>query len=187
MSVFHGLLELRWADLGGTGIEDVLAGSRREWRFMREILSMGEWLSSYVPRDPKTRPHFSNASMDTRNHSDIGAWIHDVETTVVVKSWDTEAWKPSPGANVTVTPWLLHSRTVYSATVELLMIGIPLRLTASCLFVLCAVHAAIKVRRRQLRKRSGTCMKCGYNLTGNVSGVCPECGTACGGTSGSRT
>jgi hypothetical protein len=24
----------------------------------------------------------------------------------------------------------------------------------------------------------GCCHKCGYNLTGNVSGVCPECGTA---------
>jgi hypothetical protein len=24
----------------------------------------------------------------------------------------------------------------------------------------------------------GHCQRCGYNLTGNVSGVCPECGTA---------
>jgi len=24
----------------------------------------------------------------------------------------------------------------------------------------------------------GHCKKCGYNLIGNVSGVCPECGTA---------
>jgi hypothetical protein len=23
----------------------------------------------------------------------------------------------------------------------------------------------------------GQCLACGYNLTGNVSGVCPECGT----------
>ncbi len=26
-------------------------------------------------------------------------------------------------------------------------------------------------------RREGTCGVCGYNLTGNVSGVCPECGT----------
>ena len=26
----------------------------------------------------------------------------------------------------------------------------------------------------------GHCQKCGYNLTGNVSGVCPECGEAVG-------
>jgi hypothetical protein len=30
-------------------------------------------------------------------------------------------------------------------------------------------------RRRRLR---GCCRRCGYDLTGNVSGRCPECGTA---------
>jgi hypothetical protein len=33
------------------------------------------------------------------------------------------------------------------------------------------------VRRYRRRKRC-CCLKCGYNLTGNVSGVCPECGAA---------
>ena len=28
----------------------------------------------------------------------------------------------------------------------------------------------------------GQCRKCGYNLTGNVSGRCPECGTPTGDT-----
>jgi hypothetical protein len=31
------------------------------------------------------------------------------------------------------------------------------------------------IRRRRIR---GGCGACGYDLTGNVSGVCPECGTA---------
>ena len=31
--------------------------------------------------------------------------------------------------------------------------------------------------RRWRRRRKGFCLKCGYNLTGNVSGVCSECGT----------
>jgi len=26
------------------------------------------------------------------------------------------------------------------------------------------------------RQKRGLCLKCGYNLTGNVSGICPECG-----------
>ena len=31
--------------------------------------------------------------------------------------------------------------------------------------------------RRYSRRRKGWCVKCGYDLTGNVSGVCPECGS----------
>ena len=31
--------------------------------------------------------------------------------------------------------------------------------------------------RRDRRYPPGHCQECGYNLTGNVSGVCPECGT----------
>ena len=30
--------------------------------------------------------------------------------------------------------------------------------------------------RRYRRRRKGLCVKCGYDLTGNVSGICPECG-----------
>jgi hypothetical protein len=32
--------------------------------------------------------------------------------------------------------------------------------------------------RRWRRRRKGLCVSCGYNLTGNVSEVCPECGTS---------
>jgi len=31
--------------------------------------------------------------------------------------------------------------------------------------------------RRFRRRRRGLCVQCGYNLTGNTTGVCPECGT----------
>lgn len=30
--------------------------------------------------------------------------------------------------------------------------------------------------RRYRRRKRGLCVNCGYNLTGNVSGICPECG-----------
>jgi len=30
---------------------------------------------------------------------------------------------------------------------------------------------------KKLRRRIGCCKKCGYNLTGNTTGVCSECGT----------
>jgi hypothetical protein len=33
--------------------------------------------------------------------------------------------------------------------------------------------------KRDRHNSPPTCSNCGYNLTGNVSGVCPECGTPC--------
>ena len=33
--------------------------------------------------------------------------------------------------------------------------------------------------RRRYRIRKGLCLRCGYNLMGNRSGVCPECGRVC--------
>ncbi len=33
-----------------------------------------------------------------------------------------------------------------------------------------------RIVRRWIRCKRGLCLKCGYDLTGNVSGVCPECG-----------
>ncbi len=35
-------------------------------------------------------------------------------------------------------------------------------------------------RYRSRPPRIGFCQKCGYNLTGNFSGICPECGTEIG-------
>ena len=32
-------------------------------------------------------------------------------------------------------------------------------------------------RQGRTRRRRNQCLKCGYSLTGNVSGICPECGT----------
>jgi hypothetical protein len=48
-------------------------------------------------------------------------------------------------------------------------------------FVLLACYPTIAfIRgpvRRWHRRRRGMCAQCGYNLTGNVSGICPECGS----------
>ena len=43
----------------------------------------------------------------------------------------------------------------------------------------CRLAASLRARydTRQ-RYRHGHCQKCGYDLTGNESGVCPECGMA---------
>jgi hypothetical protein len=48
------------------------------------------------------------------------------------------------------------------------------------ILVLRIVGRALDFRARRQRRRieQGLCVRCGYSLMGNVSGVCPECGSA---------
>ena len=48
--------------------------------------------------------------------------------------------------------------------------------TLACVGVL-ALYLWLHRRRIRLEQRAshGLCVHCGYNLTGNVSGICPEC------------
>ena len=67
-------------------------------------------------------------------------------------------------------PWVDHP------TDNVLALDVPLWMP----FMLLAAYPTLAfirgpLRRRRRRKR-GECVACGYNLTGNVSGVCPECG-----------
>ena len=61
------------------------------------------------------------------------------------------------------------------AFVDLLkMVVIPLWLP----LVVVTIPTAILLYRDRRRIPPGHCQKCGYNLTGNTSGRCPECGKA---------
>ncbi|MCP4247259.1 MAG: hypothetical protein GY778_09445 [bacterium] len=46
------------------------------------------------------------------------------------------------------------------------------------LFLIIAVLISLVVIARRWPFPWGHRQSCGYNLTGNISGVCPECGTA---------
>ena len=54
---------------------------------------------------------------------------------------------------------------------------LPLLVFAALLAALC-VYPRLPFIRRRWRRKQGLCLNCGYDLTGNVSGRCPECGEA---------
>jgi hypothetical protein len=64
----------------------------------------------------------------------------------------------------------IHPSWVHVLTAVHQLALVPLAVGASWL-------AARPKRRREARRAANCCTSCGYVLTGNVSGVCPECGT----------
>jgi len=58
------------------------------------------------------------------------------------------------------------------------LIWLQLWLPVALLATYPAVVFARGPLRRYQRRRRNLCLTCGYNLTGNTSGVCSECGTA---------
>ncbi len=54
------------------------------------------------------------------------------------------------------------------------LIGLVVSWFYSCV-ISCLVAIPFQIARRR-RPPPNHCQSCGYNLTGNVSGVCPECG-----------
>ena len=62
-------------------------------------------------------------------------------------------------------------------------LAIPCGLLAAC-FATVPAAWLFGFSRRQRHRATGRCTACGYNLTGNISGICPECGTPVTGTAG---
>ncbi len=54
-----------------------------------------------------------------------------------------------------------------------------LRFPLWLLLIVVAIPTAILFYRDRRHIPPGHCQKCGYDLTGNLSGRCPECGLAC--------
>jgi len=68
-----------------------------------------------------------------------------------------------------------HIRRPDGRYVMMWSLSVPFWVPLLLLSVYPGTQAALLLRRRR-RHRPGHCQHCGYDLTGNVSGRCPECG-----------
>jgi hypothetical protein len=86
--------------------------------------------------------------------------------------WDHETVTPPRYGE----PWFGFERWS-SSDDQGVLIKCPIWLPAPLVLLLpcISVYRRFKSRRRLT---NGSCTTCGYELTGNTSGVCPECGTA---------
>ena len=121
-----------------------------------KVRSGGGYIDVHYMR--RTSPELANSGpsfyLGKRTRHPAGSWI------LVGNTW----WHERPMDSGVFPVWMLH-------------IGIPWWLP----FLLLAAYPTIAFIRGPLRRwprsRKGRCLKCGYDLTGNVSGTCPECGT----------
>jgi hypothetical protein len=83
----------------------------------------------------------------------------------------TSGWFLGRTTDARVESWLPRAKPI--GTSRRFRLIVPLWIP----FVVLAVPTALLWSLDRRRIPPGHCRKCGYNLTGNVSGICPECGT----------
>lgn len=112
--------------------------------------------SDYRPRGPNVR---SSGFMGFEHYEGIRyCWYANLYPLASLPSYDDPRWQKEPYKMVRVPYWPLGI---------LLIVLVTLLLRRNLL-----------AWRLYRRARRGLCLRCGYNLTGNLSGICPECGTA---------
>ena len=92
-------------------------------------------------------------------------------------------YPPGDPATRTHWTWTTQSERFFvwrpsRSTIAMLgtVVYIPLWIPLLAVALLTAILFSYSPMRRRVRRKRGLCAHCGYELTGNVSGQCPECG-----------
>jgi len=85
---------------------------------------------------------------------------------IIGRTYTIYHW-PHPAHNL---GYAVHEAKILDLPIWMMLLVIPL-LSIYPLYALTTGPLRLRYRRKK-----GLCLRCGYNLTGNVSGVCPECG-----------
>ena len=153
----------RYAGLGKWLATACLAASATAWGF-------GHW--------------FEVISLGSAPYVDIGDGVMSVEWQhLALPSWPrhamvvqmTGAWgfvPPSVSRRVECKPFCDGTTIWPGKPITYTTVIIPLWLPTAFSAMMCWVLWRAWINR----PRPGHCVKCRYNLTGNTSGVCPECG-----------
>jgi hypothetical protein len=99
-------------------------------------------------------------------------WPPD-ETTDPVPMYLVRSGPKAPTVSASPVPGATLTRVCLIGPVIVIPLWMPFALTS----VLPAMATLFWIRARFTQKQ-GHCVACQYDLTGNTSGVCPECGTA---------
>jgi hypothetical protein len=110
---------------------------------------------------------------------------------IILGSWSFWLGLPTILVGFPLLDHLVHRLNLLTGSVGALF-RIALMSVCPCVCVIGIVWLKARQVRRFLRQRLQEvgvpiCVQCSYDLTGNTSGICPECGTPCANaTTGSR-
>jgi hypothetical protein len=102
-----------------------------------------------------------------------GGWFYDKDPTVGFAASSGDALFDHFGLDIRRHPF--RDLTGYSLVLPLWFVAIST-----------AVAPALWWWKKPRQIRTGDCSTCGYDLTGNTSGVCPECGVPVEGVTARR-
>jgi len=149
------------------------------------------WIASYVPHEslmPKL-PATSEWTIDRREPGWMAYRLYcdDIAVVSTARGELRAEWKKPPPteaaewsidwgslAQVQLVPHVVPergSRWICRAALPALL------LVAGAYPLFWISRRTFSVLRKRRRERRGRCLSCGYSLTGNTSGICPECGT----------
>jgi hypothetical protein len=181
VDVVH-LASARWyrAVSGGGGV----ALSSLTYLTRRGDFRSGGYKGGRLVSYTETPQHYRLAWVD-RSGNSPPRWSRRTLALYDPRAVQTFAWVPPDG--LLPHAWAVEQRagaTFDNATYQCeekwyvgTTVWVPYWLPTALASIL-PVSFAVKVwRRRAARPGSSRCSACGYDLTANVSGVCPECGT----------
>ena len=145
---------LRWTGVGACLICLISSAASLRWRWVafcptatsRIGVDGGDLFANYISGGSEGLPRWRLFSIGDRLPSWAETWEH---------------W------GLVRLPVFRSSGTQFRITVISIPMWMPLLLSTTF---------TCWIWRRDRRSRPGHCQSCRYNLTGNVSGVCPECG-----------
>jgi hypothetical protein len=137
----------------------------------RENWEKGKWRQGRYEASWQWSPAQPRVSLVKGCLQYVTASIAALPFTRSGQNWILFRWQQDKG-------WLVPHPAARSMPRSLRVITITMPLwTPFLFFSVYPVGAFIRGRyRRYRRRKKGLCLECAYDLTGNVSGICPECG-----------
>ena len=152
----------------------------RRWPYLLPLLALAItlllWARSYLPEQTVIRFHQGRVALFFAGGSAVQRF--NPASSDYFGTFDAIAYcrrvaqaNGNPAGGVAGFEWIGIGKSDYLCVLLIPFWAVALTALAA------SVWAGLAYRRQRDRARPGHCKACGYDLKGNVSGVCPECGT----------